>query len=238
MKRSASFSVCFEAPASHQHERDDRAYPEYRRSPLALRPGRDHARVPRAISCPFTGDYGQLPGCRRRLGGGDRPFLGAQRAHVVLGEVGWYSSLIFELATEWLPLHRDIWEGAGLGMLLIAAGLIGWAVWELVGAGPLPSASRCPVYLPPTLHWLVALDAHGPAWFTLAILGALLVRLQRNADTFAPRLDLALILVAGLIAGLNAASDRLVLVRGLFRSPWLLRCPWGSPVTAGPRAQR
>lgn len=31
-------------------------------------------------------------------------------ASVVLGEFGWYASLLFLLATKWLPSHREVWR--------------------------------------------------------------------------------------------------------------------------------
>src|SRR5580693_5172387 len=50
---------------------------------------------------------------------------------VTLGNMAWYSVLLFEVATRWLPAHRQIWEGAPWAMMLGAAGLIGWATGRL-----------------------------------------------------------------------------------------------------------
>lgn len=54
-------------------------------------------------------------------------------ATVVLGYVPWYATLFFELATKWLPAHREIWEGARYLMLLGGAALIAWQVCQIAG---------------------------------------------------------------------------------------------------------
>jgi hypothetical protein len=140
----------------------------------------------------------------------------APHSHILLGNFGWYSTLLFELATRWLPLHRQIWEVAPYGMALAAAGLIGWSVWRLAGA---MAASLSVVLLvcasPRMLHLLLSTTEHGPVWFCLALLGFVLVLAAASPNRLPRPLTAFLILLAGLITGVNAASDVLVLIGGI-----------------------
>jgi len=57
--------------------------------------------------------------------------FGSRTGHplVILGHLGWFSTLLFELGTRWMPLHRQIWEAAPYGMALCSAALVGWGAW-------------------------------------------------------------------------------------------------------------
>jgi hypothetical protein len=140
-------------------------------------------------------------------------------AHVVLGTFGWYSTLLFELATKWIPFHRQVWEAAPYAMALAAAGLIGWSVYVIAGR---VAASLTAVILicasPQAVRLLLSMTQHAPAWFCLAILGTFLVWLLRPSARERPSHPLVLGLVAlvvGVVVGANAASDPLVTVAGL-----------------------
>jgi hypothetical protein len=144
--------------------------------------------------------------------------FGGAGAHatVVLGTFGWYSTLLFELATKWLPLHREIWEVAPYVMALAGAALTAWSVWQIAGrwaAGLTAVLLICAA--PQTLHLLLSTTQHGPDWFCCALLAASLVLLQRRAATLPPPLLVSLAVVVGIIVGLNAASDVLVTIAGL-----------------------
>jgi hypothetical protein len=141
--------------------------------------------------------------------------FGAAPAHanVVLGEFGWYATLLFDLGTKWLPYHRQVWEGAPYAMGLAGAGLAAYSVWEVAGRW---AATLTAVLLicasPATVHLLLSTTQHGPDWFCLALLGALLVLLERRAGSLHWSLLAALVLVTGTIVGVNADSDVLVTV--------------------------
>lgn len=144
---------------------------------------------------------------------------GGAHAHVYLGTFDWYSTLLFELGTKWLPLHREIWELAPYAMALVSAAAIGWAVWRLAGAG---AASLTVVLLvcasPRTLHLLLSTTEHGPDWFCLALLSFVIVfaaERRDRPDRPARPLAVLTILLVGLIVGVNAASDPLVVIGGL-----------------------
>jgi hypothetical protein len=84
----------------------------------------------------------------------------------VLGNLPWYSTLIFELATRGLPLHRQLWEErlrtmALASVVLIADSLGAWCrvAASIAGARLCSSA--------PLLSLLFVLDDHS-TWFTIA----------------------------------------------------------------------
>ncbi len=110
---------------------------------------------------------------------------GGAPAHreVVLGQMAWFSTLMFELATRWLPLHREIWEAAPYAMALASVALITWALWRLAGRWAAAIGGVLVLCAAPhTLHLLFSLNDHSPTWFSLALLAGLLVGLERRAD--------------------------------------------------------
>jgi hypothetical protein len=141
--------------------------------------------------------------------------FGAAPAHanVVLGEFGWYATLLFDLATKWLPAHRQVWEAAPYAMALVGAGLAAWSVWQVAGAW---AAGLTAVLLicasPATLRLQLSTTQHAPAWFCLALLGAFVVWLERRADDARRVVLIALAVVIGTVVGVNAKSDPLVII--------------------------
>ena len=141
--------------------------------------------------------------------------FGAAPAHanVVLGEFGWYATLLFDLGTKWLPGHRQIWEGAPYAMALAGAGLVAWSVWRVAGRW---AAGLTAVLLicssPATLRLQLSTTQHAPAWFCLALLGAFVIWLEQRAAGTRRLVLIVLVLVIGTIVGVNAASDPLVIV--------------------------
>src|SRR5207248_8366672 len=114
-----------------------------------------------AVSAPVIGElFGAAP----------------SHAHVVLGTFGWYSTLLFELATKWIPGHRQVWEAVPYAMALAGAALTAWPVAIIAGR---VAASLTAVTIicaaPPGVHVLMSMTQHAPVWFCLALLGALLV---------------------------------------------------------------
>ncbi|HEV3128689.1 MAG TPA: hypothetical protein VGY32_06885 [Solirubrobacteraceae bacterium] len=140
-------------------------------------------------------------------------------AHVVLGTFGWYSTLLFELATKWVPFHRQVWEAAPYAMALASAGLIAWSVYVI--AGRVAASLTAAILIcasPQAVRLLMSMTQHAPAWFCLAILGTFLVWLLRPSARERPSHPAVLGLLAllvGLVVGVNAASDPLVTVAGL-----------------------
>lgn len=137
-------------------------------------------------------------------------------AQVVLGTFGWYATLLFELATKWLPLHRQVWEAAPYAMAIAGVLLTAWPVYVIAGR---VAASLTAVILfcasPRTLDLLLSMTQHAPVWFSLSVLGAFLFMLERHALRMRPLLLGVVVLAVGVVVGANAASDPLVTIAGL-----------------------
>jgi hypothetical protein len=154
-----------------------------------------------AASAPVIGElFGGVPGQRQ----------------VILGQMGWFSTLLFELATRSLPHHRQIWEGAPYAMALASVALIAWATWRVAGRWAAAITATLLVCAGPrTLTLLFSLNDHSTTWFSLALLAALLVLVEHRPAQLG-RIPLALIVVVGgLVVGANAASDLVLVVAGL-----------------------
>ncbi len=143
---------------------------------------------------------------------------GGSPAHrqVFLGQMGWFSTLMFELATRWLPAHRQLWEAAPYAMAMASVALIAWAAWRV--AGRWAAAITGTLLLcagPQTIGLLFSLDDHSPTWFSLALLSALLVFFLAPPSWLKRWSGALVVLVAGAIVGANAASDLVLLVAGI-----------------------
>jgi hypothetical protein len=135
---------------------------------------------------------------------------------VVLGQMGWFSTLMFELATRWLPLHRQIWEAAPYAMALASAALIAWGLWRVAGRWAAAIGAVIVVCAAPhTLHLLFSLNDHSPTWFSLTLLAGLLVFAQRRAGELGTFASVCAAVVVGAILGTNMASDTLLIGVGV-----------------------
>ena len=142
-------------------------------------------------------------------------------AHVVLGVFGWYSTLLFLLATKWLPLHRQLWEVLPYLLALAGAGLAAWSVAQVAGrAAAWLTAVLLVCASPATLHLLLSMTQHAPDWFCAALLAAFVVLLERRAASLRAVPLCAMAVVAGLVVGVNAAGDVLVVFAAL--APFVL----------------
>jgi hypothetical protein len=156
--------------------------------------------------------------------------FGGSPAHrqVVLGDMAWFSTLMFELATRSLPLHRPLWEAAPYAMALAGALLIAWGAWRVAGRWAAAISGILVLCAGPhTLVLLFSLNDHSPTWFSIALLGALLVALEQR-PAWLTRIPLTLaIAIIGAVVGVNAASDPLLVLGGL--APVLLAAgvAWG-----------
>lgn len=156
--------------------------------------------------------------------------FGGPPAHrqVVLGQLGWFSTLIYELSTRWLPLHRQIWEATPYVLWMVSVALICWGalkVWDrwaaAITGALLVSAS------PMTIDLLSSLNDHSPTWFSLALLAATLILLQSRPRWLRP-VSLALVVVAvGAVVGINAASDVSLLAAGAVPALLAPAVAWG-----------
>lgn len=136
--------------------------------------------------------------------------------HVIASNFPWYSILIFEEATKWLPAHRQIWELGPFCFGLMSIALMSWAASRV--AGRWAAALTAVILLcagPIVLELMLWLTNHTPTWYSLALLAAFLVLLtERNASIGWLPLTI-LTLFVGVIVGINAATDKELIISGL-----------------------
>lgn len=165
--------------------------------------------------------------------------LGTQPHHpsVALGQFGWYVTLWFDLATKWLPGHRQIWQAAPYGVALAEFALISWA--SLRVGGRRAAAITAAVLIcasPPVLANIFSPTLHVSTWFGVGVLVASLVFvIERGQSLKRPRV-LAVVLVSGGVAGACAASDPLLWLVGI--APLLAATAAVGLRARGPTAQR
>jgi hypothetical protein len=143
-------------------------------------------------------------------------FANRAGGHVITSNFPWYSILIFEEATKWLPAHRQIWELGPFCFGLLSIALMSWAASRV--AGRWAAALTAVILLcagPIVLELMFWLTNHTPTWYSLALLAAFLVLLtERNASI--GWLPLAILtLFVGVIVGINAATDKELVISGL-----------------------
>jgi hypothetical protein len=143
---------------------------------------------------------------------------GGSPAHrqVILGELEWFSTLIFELATRWMPLHRQIWEAAPYALVLASVALIAWGAFKVGGrwAGAMTGVVLL-CASPRVIYLVFSLDDHSPTWFSLALLAGVLVLFESQTARLKPWLIALLVIVVGVTVGVNAASDVTLLAAGV-----------------------
>jgi hypothetical protein len=156
--------------------------------------------------------------------------FGGSRVHreIVLGKMAWFSTLMYELATRWLPLHRQIWELTPYLLALMSAGLLAWGVRQLAGRWAATITGVIALCASPaTLSWLFSLNDHSPDWFCNALLASLLMLIGRPGTRRSGRPLIAVAIAVGIVVGVNLASDPLVAIGGVL--PFLLAAllAWG-----------
>jgi hypothetical protein len=138
-------------------------------------------------------------------------------ASTVLGYHPWYTTLWFELATRWVPFHRELWEvgpwvAAVAGIMLVAwsaAKVAGqWAGW-LVGVVLICASPRL-------LTIQFGSDLHGATAVNVCVLGAFLVLLVRHGGRIGhPVTHVLLCLLVSAITAAGLASDALLVPAGV-----------------------
>lgn len=135
---------------------------------------------------------------------------------VIMANLPWFSTLIFELATKWLPAHREIWEIGPYLVGLLSIALMTWTAWRVAGRW---AATLTAVILlcagPPVLELMLWLNDHTTTWYSLVLLAAFLVIMAERGATLGWLPLTALTLLIGVIAGINAASDKELLTSGV-----------------------
>jgi len=148
------------------------------------------------------------------------------------------STFLFDLGTRWLPTHRSVWEGFSLAASELGVLLLAWAAHRAAGRAAGLVTLAIGVSASPILFFGPYL-LRGPTWFSTGLLAATLALLP-GATT---RTRWLVVAAAGLLTGVNAASDPLLLVCGVAplvgaaAGGWLLiRSPAAARVAAGAAA--
>ncbi len=122
---------------------------------------------------------------------------------------GEWTTLWWLLATRDLPWHARLWGASGYILALVTAGVLGWATAKVAGrwAG-VTAAAAALVVGPFVLRALLSLASHVTNPVGAVVLAASLVLLLRTRSWLPA-------VAAGVIAGLNAASDPLLWFAGI-----------------------
>jgi hypothetical protein len=130
---------------------------------------------------------------------------------VYLGDIAWYSTLFFELATKWLPGHRTIWDAGPYAIALGSVALMAWAAWRVAGRR---AACLTAVLLvcasPMMLEQMFWLNNHMTTCYGMALLGAVLILLETRIDSMRRRTLCIVAVATGFLVGINMASDELL----------------------------
>jgi hypothetical protein len=141
------------------------------------------------------------------------PFALAERLRgsgpVFIPHYGEWTTFWWLLATRALPWHRTIWEASGYTLAVASAVLLAWATARVAGrwAGVTAGATAL-VVGPFVLRALLSLASHVTNPVGAVVLAAGLVFLTRTNSWL-------VVIIVGLIAGANAASDALLWIAGI-----------------------
>jgi hypothetical protein len=141
----------------------------------------------------------------------------ASGATTVLGFLPWYSTLWFELATRWLPFHRQLWEVAPWVASLAGIALVAWGTTKAAGRW----AGWCVFFVlvcagNRLLPVQFASDLHGATAVYACVLDAFLVLLVLRAGRIGGAVSHALVCtVVAAVAAAGVASDQLLIPTGL-----------------------
>jgi hypothetical protein len=141
------------------------------------------------------------------------PFALAEqlRGHgpVHIPHYGEWTTFWWLLATRALPWHEEIWEASGYALAVGTALLLGWATARVAGRWAGVTAAATALLVGPfALRALLSLASHVTNPVGVVVLGAALVLLTRTRSWL-------LVVVVGLVAGTNAASDGLLWIAGI-----------------------
>ena len=133
---------------------------------------------------------------------------------VVFGTYAPYTTVWFNLMTRHLPFHREIWETGPLLLSLLAVSLLVLVSWRLASRwAALATLAIGVAWSQPVLLTLIAQAVHGTTYFVVCLLAAFLVFIAARPRS--PALTVGATIGVGLVAGVNLASDALLLLIGI-----------------------
>jgi hypothetical protein len=143
-------------------------------------------------------------------------------AHILLGNIAWFPALWFELATHWLPAHRQIWELTPYVLSLVGVGLVAWSAHKAGGrSAAVLTAAVLVATGPGLLTYQFAWSIHALTYVEVAVLGAFLVLcVTHHGRIGGGATHASLVGLVGAITAVGLASDKLLALAGL--APFLL----------------
>ena len=142
--------------------------------------------------------------------------ISAHSGTVVLGDSAWYSTLLFELSTRWLPFYRTLWDLAPFIATGISFAAIVWSSWRVAGRWAASiTLSLLVCASAPLVTQLGALDNHVLTWLSDSLMIAGLVWVLQPVRSPRPSRWLPVAVLLGLFVGLNLGSDRLLYAGGI-----------------------
>ncbi len=134
---------------------------------------------------------------------------------VYLGDIPWYSTLLFEWATGWLPAHREIWDVGPYAIALCSIAVMAWTASRVAGRSAACITAVLLLCASPTvLGQMFWLNGHMTSYYSLALLAGYLILLESHSTTLRKRSLSLLALAVGVIVGVNMASDFLLVLVG------------------------
>jgi hypothetical protein len=122
---------------------------------------------------------------------------------------GEWTTFWWLLATRWLPWHTTLWEASGYTLAVVSAVVLGWATARVAGKWAGVTAGAAALVVGPfVLRALLSLASHVTNPVGAVVLGVALVLLTRTRSWL-------LVVIVGLVAGTNAASDALLWIGGI-----------------------
>lgn len=155
---------------------------------------------------------------------------------VVLGDSAWYSTLLFEIGTRWLPFYRAIWGLAPFVASAVAFAATAWSVSRV--AGRWAAAMTLSLLLCPSAGLLTQvgmLDNHVLTWFSGCVLIAGLIWVLTTTSHISAARLMALAVALGLVVAPTLASDPLLYCAGVV--PMLAAAAWARMRSPGLRSR-
>lgn len=133
---------------------------------------------------------------------------------VAFGTYAPYTTVWFNSLTRRLPFHRELWEVGPLLLSLVGVGLLIWVAWRLAGWwAALATAALGLVWSQPVIITFIAQAIHGTTYFVVCVLAAFLAMIAGRRRSLG--VTSAATVVVGVVAGVNLASDALLLLVGI-----------------------
>jgi hypothetical protein len=142
--------------------------------------------------------------------------ISAHHGTVWLGASAWYSALLFDVATRWLPFYRLVWEAAPFFASAVAIAATVWSVgrvagrWAAVVAFSLLTCAGTSL-----LGNLTMLNDHVLTWCSASLLIAGLVLVTDPQRTVRRSRWLPGALALGVLVAVSLASDPLLYAAGV-----------------------